>query len=240
MKIIAHANNVYIGDEFDQLVLNNPSLSGVSFDITTTKDGTIILFNPTPNNVVSLGSIQNTSSANLKEFNISTLDIALNSLSDYKGKIIINVLPLYYPPINENTVAMINQQNKEYVEAISKVVAKYPYIDLYFCSTNENIVNNMKQILNKFKIGIVLQTGNLNYIDVDFYKISVELMDLRIIQQQLQLKKEVVVFIADCDDTTLILRYFYQHPSSASIKDFVFNNIIFECNYPEIFYLTFR
>ena len=94
MKIIAHKSNLYNNKTFIESVNNIEGLTGVMLDIVMTKDKQVLVFSPVTTNKITINTIQNNNLEELTYYDILTLDDAINMLNNFKGKIIINLLPL--------------------------------------------------------------------------------------------------------------------------------------------------
>ena len=94
MKIIAHKSNLYNNKTFIESVNSIEGLTGVMLDIVMTKDKQVLVFSPVTTNKITINTIQNNNLSELTYYDILTLDDALNMLNNFKGKIIINLLPL--------------------------------------------------------------------------------------------------------------------------------------------------
>ena len=94
MKIIAHKSNLYNNKTFIESVNSIEGLTGVMFDIVMTRDKQVLVFSPVTTNKITINTIQNNNLSELTYYDILTLDDALNMLNNFKGKIIINLLPL--------------------------------------------------------------------------------------------------------------------------------------------------
>ena len=94
MKIIAHKSNLYNNKTFIESVNSLEGLTGVMLDIVMTRDKQVLVFSPVTTNKITINTIQNNNLSELTYYDILTLDQALNMLNNFKGKIIINLLPL--------------------------------------------------------------------------------------------------------------------------------------------------
>ncbi len=241
MRIIAHAGNLFNSEKFQEMIKCNKNIAGMSFDVTSTKDGKIVIFSPAPNNSLSIGGLQNSTSDSLTAFNIPTLEELLKAFQDYKKIITLNLLPFGTPALSEDTAAKINKQNLEYVQNVQKVIKDYPFLNIYLSSTNENIVHHLSNNIHPFKVGMALQSDNLNYMDVGFYKIGTDMINIPIIDEQIKRKKEIVLNASNCENMALLLEFLKSELNNLSeeTKQNFQQKIIFESNFPEIFYCIF-
>ncbi len=242
MRIVAHACNLFGSQKFQEMVEQNEAIDGMSLDVTSTKDGKIVIFSPAPNNSLSIGGLQSSTSEQLSSFNVPTLEEVITAFKDYKKIITLNILPFGVPPLLEDTASIINQKNLDYVLNIKKIIEMYPHLNIYLSSTNENIVQHMKEHLSPFKIGFELQSDNLNYIDVGFYKIGTDMIDIPIIDKQIKRKKDIVLSVSSCENMSMLLECLKKEMDNLNedTKKNFQRKIIFESNYPELFYCVFE
>ena len=74
MRIIAFKDNLYNTQDFMKKVASQPFLEGISFNVTTTKDGTIVIFSPISTNESLLDNIQKVTFEEFKNRMFTTLE----------------------------------------------------------------------------------------------------------------------------------------------------------------------
>lgn len=89
-----------------------------------------------------------------------------------------------------------------------KILDTTPNLTYYISSNNYNIIYYLKQTTLKYKIGVLLNPNELNYIDVDFYIFPTEMLNYSIIKQQLDIKKEVMIISYNNKDIITINNFF--------------------------------
>ena len=125
MKIIAHKSNLYNNKTFIEGINNIEGLTGVMLDIVMTKDKQVLVFSPVTTNKITINTIQNNNLEELTYYDILTLDDALSMLNNFKGKIIINLLPLNEALLIEDYQKVVSN-NLNYTEEVKKVTDKFP------------------------------------------------------------------------------------------------------------------
>lgn len=240
MNLIAHIENMYNTKEFENLIFHNENIDGLSLDLTMTKDFKIIIYAISENNQHKIITLETSSLKEIKDFKIYELDTVLSYLQqrNYQKKVFFHFIPLSHVPITDDTITSIKKQNYMYIKNTADIVKNYPMLNMYFSSMDYNLIYYMKELIKDFKIGVRLSYNNLSYINVDFYEFPSNMLDFKLINQQLNLGKEVSIIVRNENDLSLLLKAFKN--TDNGLANQLFPQIIFNSNYPEIFYLTFR
>ena len=210
MKILANKTDLYNNIDFlKKSVKMESPLEGVGFNIAITKDNKFVVFSPVSDNQTTIQTIANKNLNELKSLDLLTLDYILNI---YKAE-------KYRFKIFLNLIpSSISITSEESLEALKNI--------------NNNYIENL------LKEGIVLFGGNLNYSDVDFYLFGTGLLSDEIFKQQLDLKKEVMVYVGTSNDLSLVYEHFKGEKSTALANE-IFDQILFLNDYPELFFRLF-
>ena len=239
MKIIAHKNRKYDYFTFLKETINNSKISGISFDILMTKDKKIIIYFPSGNYLSSIDTLQSNNYNNLINENIMSLEDVLKVVANSNQKIILNFLPIVSPPTDEKSLINLNKLNEEYVLKVNNIVKNFPNLKFYLCSAYDNLVFQIKRLNQNNKVGFIITNLSTNYIDVDFYVFTTNMIDRKIIMQQLALNKEVMIYLLNCDDIDMLLKYISAEPFIYNVQN-IFREVYFINNYPEIFWNIFN
>lgn len=241
MKIIVNRNVFQTTDEFFKQIKDSLDyIEGISLQVLLTKDGIPIVMMPTTSDAFVaqvIKNVQNTNLNDIKDYEVLTLTDTLNRLSTFNKKIIINFIPISTTPFAQN-IELINKVNQNQVENLYKVLDQYPNLNIYLASISHNIIYQIKKQNKRNKIGVVLSLYETNYIDVDFYIFSSEMLSYPILNQQLRINKEVMISSRNCEEMMIIYNFFDKLPNPQS--DNMFNNISFISNYPLIIYKLFN
>lgn len=237
LKLIASKNFYQTNDMFLSLIKEySNSLYGVALEVVQTKDAipiVITLYESNDLNDQMIKSIQTSNLRDIKDYNFMILDKALEKLNYLKDKVIIKFTPLPTTPYAQNIEA-INKSNQEQVDNLFKVLDKHKNLDIYLATVSHNIIYNIKKKLSKIKIGVILTPYETNYIDVDFYMFSPQMLSYPILTQQMQFNKEVIITSKNCEDMMLIYNFF----STFNIQEanIMINTAAFMSDYPLIIY----
>lgn len=191
MKIILYGNKLNNYYDFLNKISNNINIVGILFDVLMTNYGKII--------------ISSTSNNNFQKNNL-LLDDMLKYLTSSNKKIIINLLPVSNSLITQYNYQNIIKMNEQYIKLLKNILDKYPMLEFYISSFNENILYFIKSILYEYKNGLILTKSNINYSDVDFYIFNINMIDEKIISQQLYLNKEIMILLPNSKAVDIILR----------------------------------
>ena len=232
MMIIAHKSNLYNNKNFIEAVNNLEGLTGVMLDIVMTKDKKVLVFSRVTTNKITINTIQNNNLSELLYYDILSLDEALTMFKDFKGKIIINLIPLNEALLIDDYQKVV-ADNLNYTEEVKKVVSKYPSLNIYVCSSSYNLLYQITKIFVNNKKGVILDENSGSYIDVDFYIFIPSMLNEKIMREQLSLNKEVMIIMEDADDITIVLEFLEDNMTN---KD----NYQYITNHAKIFYNIMR
>ncbi len=215
-------------------------LEGVGFNVAITKDNNFVIFSPVLNNQTTILTIANKNLNELASLDLLTLDYVLKFYNEHNTtlKIFLNLLPSSIPIISEESLNMLKNINKNYAVKFLEIINKYPDLNLYIGSVNSSLIQLLKEKSLKYKLGIVLFGGNLNYIDVDFYVFGTGFLNDEIFKQQLDLGKEVMLYVGTSNDMYITYEYFRGEKSTALAQN-IFNDIYFLNDYPVLFIKLF-
>lgn len=223
MKILAHKSNLYNNKNFIESVNKLEGLTGVMLDIVMTKDKKILVFSPVTTNKITINTIQNNNLGELTYYDILTLDDALTMLSNFKRKIIINLLPLNEALLIEDYQKIISN-NLSYIEEVKKIIDKFPDLNIYICSSSYNLLYQVIRVFKSRKKGVVLNEDSGSYIDVDFYIFIPSMLNEKIMAEQLSIGKEVMIIMEDADDISIVLKFLENNKENKENYQYITNH----------------
>lgn len=231
MKIILQKSERVTNEEFFTIVKTNTIIDGIFLNVFVTKDNKMVIVNPSTEKEIFIPSF---TLSELGYLNLLTLDDYLSRLSPTNKKIILNLIPAYLFDINDINIEAITENAKIYINIIKSIIDKYQSLNIYLCSRIQRTVYLIQEIIKDRNIGILLEGTNLTYIDVDFYIINTELLNFYIINQQLSLKKEVMILAPDEKDFEL-LKNFFNKSLKTPYDINTYSELQFITNYPNEF-----
>lgn len=239
MKIISHKNIKYNFDNFLNSTINNSVIDGVLFDIIMTKDKKILIYTTSNNDISNIDYIQNNNYSYLKNIDVLPLEVFLQKFVGSSKKIILNLLPIVANLPSTDNIQNSNQLNQNYVLSVQQVIEKFPTLEFYLCSAYDNLVYQLKNIDFNNKIGFMITNLSTSYIDVDFYIFTINVVDEIIINQQLSLQKEVMLYLTDCNDMSILMKDIEKRSKTNTINASYLNDVYFISDYPELFWKLF-
>lgn len=157
---------------------NIPYVDGVEFDVRITKDKKFVLLHDFFIDRVSdgHGAVNKKSYRKLKKYNFGTKNNIL------KIPLLKDVLK-----IETNKIFMIEIKfnYKEYLKVkkrFIKLLNKYKDKNIYICTFNESIINDLIKYNLSFKLGLISRE-NINNKDLDFYSINYLFFNEKILKQ---------------------------------------------------------
>jgi len=241
MRILANKTDLYNNTEFLEVtVKTTKELEGVGFNVAITKDNEFVIFSPVTDNQTTIQTITSKSLAELTHLDLLTLKEVLTFYQKKKSlhKIFLNLLPATIPITSEESLLDLKNINENYARHLLEELEPYQDLNLYLGSVNVSLMELLKNKNIPWKKGIVLFDGSLNYIDIDFYVFGTSFLSDEIFNQQLQLNKEVIIYIGTANDLTLTYNFFRGEKSTA-LANSIFDQILFLNDHPELFYKIF-
>ena len=232
MMIIAHKSNLYNNKTFIEKVNSLERLTGVMLDIVMTKDKKVLVFSRVTNNKITINTIQNNDLSELIYYDILTLEDALAMLNKFKGKIIINLIPLNEALLVEDYQKVVSN-NLSYTEEVKKVTDKFPNLNIYICSSSYNLLYQIIRIFTNNKKGVILSENSGNYIDVDFYIFIPSMLNEKIMAEQLSIGKEVMLIMEGADDISIVINFLENNRNNKENYQYI-------TNHAKIFYYSFN
>ena len=223
MMIIAHKSNLYNNKNFVESVNQLEGLTGIMLDVVMTKDKQVLVFSRVTTNKITINTIQNNNLNEISYYDILTLEDALTMLENFKGKIIINLLPLNEALLIEDYQKVVDN-NLRYTEVVKTITDKFVHANIYICSSSYNLLYQIIRVFPNDKHGVILDENSGSYIDVDFYIFVPNMLDERIMSEQLSLKKEVMIMMEDCDDLSIVLSFLEDNRNNKENYQYITNH----------------
>lgn len=224
MMIIAHKSNLYNNKNFIEFVNTWEGLTGVMLDIVMTKDKKVLIFSRVTTNKITINTIQNNNLEELTYYDILTLEDALSMLKDFKGKIIINLLPLNEALLIEDYAKVVSN-NLSYTNEVKKIIDKFPNLNIYVSSSSYNLLYQIIKLFPNRKKGVILNEDSGSYINVDFYIFAPNILNEVIMAEQLSIGKEVMIITDDADDISVVINFLEKNRTNKEKYQYITNHV---------------
>ena len=201
MNIVLYKDTLYNTKSLYDEVNSYDFLEGFVLAATITNDDKIIVYNLAYNISSYIENLQTENYNDLKSNSFYEMEDFLKAFKDYKGKIIINLIGA------PNVVGKPNK-NYTFVLNLKKIISNYKDLDLYICSTYDDIITYIDKDLSDVKKGMFVYEGNLNYYDVDFYLMPSRMLDTKVVVQQLKKDKEMMFMLESSEDIISVVDKF--------------------------------
>ena len=192
-------------------------------DVVMTKDKKVLVFSRVTTNKITINTIQNNNLNELTYYDILTLEDALTMLNNFKEKIIINLLPLNEAILIEDYEKVVSN-NLSYTEEVKKVIDRFPNLNIYVCSSSYNLLYQIIRVFTNRKKGVVLSEDSGSYIDVDFYIFIPSMLNEKIMAEQLNIGKEVMIIMEDADDISIVISFLENNRNNKENYQYITNH----------------
>ncbi len=240
MNLIIQKSIKYNIQEFFNNVVNLEFIDGISLNVGVTKDDKIVIFNLTSGNDELVKSIFSNTYNQLKNLEMVMLDDVLSYLNNtnYKGKVMLNIIPLEHKCVTEEETKALMEKINLFLDNLEAMLKGKENLDLFIHSASRNLVTLFKNKGLKAKIGFAVTTTDLNYIDVEYYVFAYEMINLILIKQEVNLNKEVFLYLGSAYEMSSIFDYLRGSKATDLAKE-LYNKLNLIGDYPDIMKKTF-
>ncbi len=209
MNLIIQKSIKYNMQDFFNKVIDLDFVDGISMNVGVTKDDEIVIFNLSSGNDELVKSIYSNTYTELKNLELVMLEDVLNYLNNikYKGRVMLNIIPLEHKCITEEETKALMEKIKKFINNLESLLKDKTNLHMYLHSTSRNLITLLKNKGLKASIGFAVTTTDLNYIDTDYYVFAYEMINLILIKQELDLKKEVYLYLGSAYEMSSIFDY---------------------------------
>ena len=241
MEIIMQKSDATSTSNFFKTAISTDYIDSLSFNVILTADNELVIFNSISTETAFKNIIQNSTTSELKNYEIITLDTVLKELNNLKivKNIYLNIVPLQTGIINDENIQNVTSRINNYIDILKSTVEKYPKLPIYIHSINRIIVSKMLEKKIAAKIGFILYENDLNFIDTDYYIITMSAFDDSIINMLINNNKKVILYL----HSEYYIAFAYEHylgvTSTPELQQ-DFKKIGIITNYPQIIYKVFE
>ena len=240
MNLIVQKNSKYILSEFFSKIINLDYLDGISLNVVKTKDNVLVVINLSNTENTYLKTIYSNNFVNLKGFEMVPLVEVTKYLKriNYEKKVFLDIIPYQPTKLTEEQNKLLVEEYKGYASLLKEVIKLSEGLNIYIHSISRTLIDFIRKEKVDSKFGFALVGFDLNYIDVDYYVFTVEMLNFPLIKQELDMGKEVMIYVG----TEYELSYLYdifRGDKKTSLTEEVFKKVYILGDYPEILKQTF-
>lgn len=241
MKIIAQKSDAMNSEEFFRKALSTNYIDGINLNVALTRDNQIVVFNNTSVSDAIVNTIDNSTLSELNNYDIITLEDTLNKLNQKNTTkdIYINVIPFKTGILTDENIQQTVTKMNLYIDTLKTIIDNFTRLTIHVHSINRNLVSMLKNKLKNNQVGFVIYTGDLNFIDVDYYVFTMNVYDEAIIDQLLRKNKNILIYIHSDYYLSVVYQGFLKEQENKVITKLV-DKIAIISNYPEIIYKLFK
>ena len=127
---------------------------------------------------------------------------------------------------------------KLFINNLETLLKDKTNLDMYLHSTSRNLITLLKNKGLKAQIGFAVTTTDLNYIDTDYYVFAYEMINLILIKQELDLKKDVYLYLGSAYEMSSIFDYLRGDKATPLARE-LYDKLNLIGDYPDIMKKTF-
>lgn len=241
MRIIAQQTNALNTYDFWNNVTNKDYIDAMAINIALTKDDRVITYNISTNIDANINTIENSNLIELENYELQLFEDTLKSLNkrNLRKDIYVNIAPFRTGELSEENIQAISRRINLYIDKIKESIDKYPNLKIHLHTINRSIATVLKNKIKDHRIGFVITNRDLNFIDVNYYVMTMNAFNDTIIDILLKENKEVILYIHSDYYTSFIYDHYMSEKSTPHLQQ-VFTKLALITNYPEIINKVFN
>ena len=197
MRIIAQQTDALNTYDFWNNVIDKDYIDSMALNIALTKDNRVVTYNVYTNIDANINTIENSNLDELGNYELELFEDTLISLSErnLKKDIYVNIAPFRTGQLTEENIQATSIRINLYVDKIKESIDKYPNLKIHLHTINRSIATVLKNKIKDHRIGFIITNRDLNFIDVDYYVMTMVAFNDTIIDLLLKEKKEVIIYV---------------------------------------------
>lgn len=241
MRIILQQTDALNAYDFWNNVKTKDYINAIAINIALTKDNKVVTYNISTNIDANINTIENSNLIELENYEIQLFENTLKSLNDknINKDIYVNIAPFRTGPLTEENIKSITKRMNLYIDKIKESIDKYPNLIIHLHTINRSIATILKNKIKNNKIGFVITNRDLNFIDVDYYVMTMNAFNDTIIDLLLKENKEVILYIHNDYYISFLYEHYFGEKSTPHLEE-TFNKLTLLTNYPEIINKVFN
>ncbi len=241
MRIIAQQTDALNTYDFWNNVIEKDYIDSMALNIALTKDDRVVTYNIYTSIDANINTIEN---SNLKELNNYEVELFENTLKNLNERnlqkdIYVNIAPFRTGQLTDENIQDISRRINLYVNKIKEAIDKYPNLSIHLHTINQSIATVLKDKIKDHRIGFVITNRDLNFIDVNYYIMTMPSFNDTIIDILLKENKEVILYV----NSDYYISFLYNHyvgEKSTPHSQNVLTRLGILTNYPEVINRVFN
>lgn len=235
MKIIAQQTDALNTYDFWNNVIYKDYIDAMTLNVALTSDNQILTYSIVANNEAIANTIETSTLVELKNYELELFEDTLRNLNErnLKKDIYVNIAPFRTGPLTEENIQITTERMNLYIDEIIRIINQYPNLIIHLHSINRSLVTILKAKISNHRIGFVISNRDLNFIDVDYYVMTMNAFNDTIIDLLLRDKKEVILYLHSDYYISFIYDHYLGERSTLHLQQ-TFNQLGIITNYPMI------
>lgn len=241
MRIIAQQTDALNTYDFWNNVIEKDYIDSMALNIALTKDDRVVTYNIYTSIDANINTIEN---SNLKELNNYEVELFENTLKNLNERnlqkdIYVNIATFRTGQLTDENIQDISRRINLYVNKIKEAIDKYPNLSIHLHTINQSIATVLKDKIKDHRIGFVITNRDLNFIDVNYYIMTMPSFNDTIIDILLKENKEVILYV----NSDYYISFLYNHyvgEKSTPHSQNVLTRLGILTNYPEVINRVFN
>lgn len=241
MRIIAQQTDALNTYDFWDNVINKDYIDSMGLNVALTKDDRVVTYNIYTNIDANINTIENSNLEELGNYELELFEDTLRSLSarGLKKDIYVNIAPFRTGQLTEENVKAISRRINLYIDKIKESIDRYPDLKVHLHTINRSIATVLKDKIKDHRIGFVISNRDLNFIDVNYYVMTMNAFNDTIIDLLLRENKEVILYVRSDYYISFIYDHYVGEKSTPHLQQ-VFKKLKIMTNYPEVINRVFN
>lgn len=239
MKLIIQKGEKYTNEDFFKQVIHYEYIDGITLNVAKTNDDVLVVFNLASSSNVLIKNIYESSYQQLKNLEVISLETVIRYLSqiNYPKKILLNLIPYKLMQLTEEQNKLLIEEYKTYARLLKNCLQDIN-LQIGIHSVSRSLLEFVRKSNITTSFGFAVVGYDLNYIDVDYYIFTVDMLNLPLIKQQIGLGKDVIIYIQNDFELSFIYDMFLGAKKTDLTKE-IYKDVHLMGNYPEVLKKTF-
>lgn len=241
MRVIAQQTDALNTYDFWNNVIEKDYIYAMALNVAFTRDNRVLTYNISASIDASINTIENSNLDELGNYELELFEDTLKNLNDrnLQKDIYVNIAPFRTGPLTEENIQETSERMNLYVDKIKESIDRYPNLKIHLHSINRSITTILKEKINDHRIGFIISNRDLNFIDVDYYVMTMNAFNDTIIDLLLRENKEVILYLHNDYYISFVYEHYMGEKSTPHLQQ-VFEQLKILTNYPEVINRVFN